>query len=490
MATIGDLVVNLTANSQQFSRSLKTAGNAVAGFATRATRQVATVGAAFASLAIGKGIADASQVENLTVQFEVLLGSLSEAENLMAQIRQYGGQTPFQTADIATGAKQLLNAGVAANDILPTLRVLGDLSAAGGKNLSEVAFVFSQVRSAGRLMGQDLNQLLNANIPVIKALAEEFGVAESEVRDLVSSGAVTYDRLFSAMQKLTGEGGRLNGMTEKLSQTTSGLWSTVKDNISQASAELGKFVLEQFKVKEAMQAISASMTKTIIPALKALSGTWQLAWEMMVAGAALQLVRLFEDVKHLGHQVAAVAKFIWQTMVDAFRTVGDAAGTMFENIRQGNFENPMEGFQNHIGETALELPERVASDLETELSKQYDEASRKFGEGFANAFDAAVPNLPGAVSGPMDASKDTSRLGKTVAAENAVPRSETQFAGAAAKGSQEAFSTIVQNVFGGRNTTQQDQLNEQKKTNELLTEQIQVEKQKKFATPKVVTEFN
>lgn len=492
MATIGDLVVNLTANSQQFTRGLKNAANAVTNFATRATKQVATVGAAFSGLAIAKGVSEAANLENLTVQFEVLLGSLDQANSLMAQIRSYGAQTPFQTNDIATGAKQLLNAGVAAQDIIPTLKILGDLAAAGGKNLTDVAFVFSQVRSAGRLMGQDLNQLLNANIPVIAALAEEFGVAEGEVRDLVSTGAVTYDRLFSAMQKLTGEGGRLNGMTEKLSQTTTGLWSTVKDNISQAAAELGTFIVQQFKVREAMQQFSKFMTGTFLPAFKAIAVNWQALWDLMVSGAALQLVRIMEGVKHLGEQVAAVAKFIWQSMVSAFETVGDAAGTIFANIKAGNFDNPMEGFQNQLGNTVLELPDRVESELEKELSRQFDAAASKFGEGFAREFEAALPDVGAAIPNMFDATADKSRIGKSEAKEAAETKKseEVKFAGSAERGSQEAFSTIVQNVFGGRNNAQQQQLEEQKKANKLLAEQNQILKQKASAGKgMVVSEF-
>ncbi len=468
MATIGDLVVNLTANSRQFSRGIKNAGNAVAGFATRATKQIATVGAAFAGLAIAKGIKEAASLENLTVQFEVLLGSLEEAENLMSKIRTFGAQTPFQTEDIATGAKQLLNAGVAAEEILPTLEILGDLAAAGGKSLQDVAFVFSQVRSAGRLMGQDLNQLLNANIPVIAALAEEFGVAEGEVRDLVSTGAVTYERLFSAMQRITGEGGRLNGMTQKLSQTTSGLWSTVKDNISQASAELGKFIIEQFKVKESMQAFSEFMTQTFLPTFKAIATNWQALWDLMVSSAALQLVRIMEDVKHFGMQVAAVAEFIWESMVGAFETIGDAAGTMFANIAAGNFQDPLEGFQNQLGKAVLELPERTESELEKELDKQFEAAAAKFGEGFAQEFQNALPDLG-------DAAEDKSRIGKSKKAAEAVAGEvrEQQFAGAATRGTSEAFQSIVRNVFGKKGPGEK-QLEEQKKANDKLDKNNQL----------------
>jgi tape measure domain-containing protein len=201
---------------------------------------------AIAGIAIGsvvtRAISESMDLETAIVQFKVLLGDQQKAVALMEELRSFAATTPFQLGDIANSTKLLLNAGIAAEDMTDTLRMLGDLAAVGGKNLGDIAFVFAQVRAAGVLMGQDLNQLLNANIPAIKALAEEFGVAEGEVKKLVSTGAVTFERLESAMKRLTAEGGQANGATKALSETSAGLWSTLKDNVIAALAEFGEII--------------------------------------------------------------------------------------------------------------------------------------------------------------------------------------------------------------------------------------------------------
>lgn len=249
MATAGDLVVNFIGKTQGLQQEANTAQKILSGFVSFASRALATVGL---GVGVGASLSEAMELEKSIVQFKVLLGSQKQAVELMSQLRSFAAETPFQLGDIADSTKLLLNAGIAAEDMVNTLRMLGDLAAAGGKNLGEVAFVFAQVRTAGRLMGQDLNQLLNANIPAIKALAEEFGVAEGEVRDLVSTGAVTFERLESAMKRLTDEGGQLNGMTLELSQTMGGMWSTLKDNIGAAMAGLGDYIIEMLSLKNVL----------------------------------------------------------------------------------------------------------------------------------------------------------------------------------------------------------------------------------------------
>jgi tape measure domain-containing protein len=246
----------------------------------------------------------------------------------MGQIRQFGAQTPFETADIAKSAKALLNVGVASDDVISQLKVVGNMAALAGTNVSDLATIFSQVRSKGVLTGERLLQFQERLVPVTAAVAQHFGILESEVNDFVSQGKVGYDDLVTALNNVEINGNRLDNMMERQSQTAAGLWSTVKDGINQALAELGKFILEQLKVKEAMQGFASFMTGTFIPIFKAISTNWQSLWDLMVSHAALQLVRIMEDVKHFGVQVASVAEFIWKSMVGAFETIGD------DNVRK------------------------------------------------------------------------------------------------------------------------------------------------------------
>lgn len=485
MATIGDLVVNLTANSSQFQRNMGASQRTVKSFAKVAARAMAATAAAFASVVtITESLKQAAQIESLSVQFEVLLGSASKARDLLADIRKFGASTPFQTDDIANSAKQLLNAGIAADNIIPTLRMLGDLAAAGGKNLGDVAFVISQVRSAGVLMGQDLNQLLNANIPIIAALATEFGVAEGEVKKLVSTGAVTFDRLESALQRLTGEGGKLNGMTQKLSQTTGGLWSTLKDNVNLALAEVGQMVITSLDLKGGMTQVADVISGKVIPYLKEMFDEGKPLIDFMVELGKIGMKVGMELAEIFGEQLLTALKLlkpVFEFVLDSLREIISSTKELTDSISSLLAKLPGQKKQGGggfgLGEFIQNLGEQNVGANPFSLLPAGGGAS-----GDGGAVPGSVPDqILKSVQKQTDAISgftDVGGLGlagdvAAATAEQAEKR-ETQFAGAATAGSSEAFSSLVRNVFGGGKSEGAKTAENTKKMVELQSENNQL----------------
>lgn len=88
-------------------------------------------------------------------------------------------------------------------------------------------------------MGTELLQFTTAGIPIISALAETMGVADSEVKKLVEDGKVGFADLQKALQSLTEEGGKFEGMMARQSKSLGGLFSTLMD----AFGNLGREIL-------------------------------------------------------------------------------------------------------------------------------------------------------------------------------------------------------------------------------------------------------
>jgi len=89
-------------------------------------------------------------------------------------------------------------------------------------------------------MGETLNQLAERGIPVISALADHFGVAESAIRDMVSKGQVSFDDMIAAMNNMAGAGGQFGDLMAQQSKTLAGLWSTLKDNVEALALAFGE----------------------------------------------------------------------------------------------------------------------------------------------------------------------------------------------------------------------------------------------------------
>ena len=244
MAVMNKLVVNLSANTRRFDKSMKRSQSSV----RRLAGNVAKLGAAYLSLrganAAGRWMLGlAADAEVLQVKMATLLKSEERAADLVKQINVFAASTPFQKMDIGNAAQMLLAFNVRAEDVMETLKNIGDIAALTGSSIFDLAEIYGKIHVSGRVMADDINQLLGRGIPIIQALAKQFGVADSAVRQLVTDGKVTAEHIRIAFEDMTTGAGQFAGGMEKLSQTTAGQWSTLKDNVAALGVELGSVLL-------------------------------------------------------------------------------------------------------------------------------------------------------------------------------------------------------------------------------------------------------
>lgn len=210
------------------------------GIAAKAIGALGGIGAGAAVVGMAKAAINA---ETLATQMKVLTGSADSAGKVLDDINTFAAETPFQKMEIGEAARKLLAFNGNAETVVDELRMLGDISAATGQPIGELAELYGKAKVQGRLFGEDINQLTGRGIPIISALAKEFGVAESEVKLLVEKGAVGFPEMQRALAGMTGPGGQFAGMMEELSTTTAGKFSTFVDNVTMLGTELGEQVL-------------------------------------------------------------------------------------------------------------------------------------------------------------------------------------------------------------------------------------------------------
>ncbi len=187
-----------------------------------------------ATLNMGKdALASTATYEQSRIAFETMLGSASKAQGLMTDIANFAKTTPFELPEVVAGSKQLLAFGFAQEQLIPTMRKLGDLASGLGVPIGQLTNVFGQVRVAGRLMGQDLLQFTNAGVPMIEALSKTMKQPQTEIKKLVEQGKIGFPEVETALNSLTGEGSKFGGMMEKQSKTFNGVVSNIKDGFGQ-----------------------------------------------------------------------------------------------------------------------------------------------------------------------------------------------------------------------------------------------------------------
>ena len=188
-----------------------------------------------------------AQMEQYTTSFEVLLGSASKSKALMSDLTDFAAKTPLEMTDVTKQANQLLNYGIAADDVVSKLQKLGDLSGGQAQKLEAVTRAYGQMTTNGKVSLEDLNQMTEAGVPMLQALADTAGKSTSEIRQMITDGKIGMPQLNAAIDSLTTGTGKFAGMMEKQSKTMNGMISTLKDNFAQFGRDVGEETFGEVK---------------------------------------------------------------------------------------------------------------------------------------------------------------------------------------------------------------------------------------------------
>jgi tape measure domain-containing protein len=262
---------------------------------------------------ITEGIKYNASMEQNTVAFEVMLGSMKEAKSLMKDIQDFADITPFSTEGLVQGVKVMKQFGIETEKLMPNIRMLGDIALGDSEKLSRLTLAFSQIQSTGKLMGQDLLQLINAGFNPLQTISEETGKSMAELKEMMSDGAISADLVQLAFQRATSEGGRFYNGTEKLGKSWDGLISTIKDTSTKIKGALIKPFQDWLKanILPKIQKMLDKLLKVIpkmFAGIKTFYNTYvKPVWESW-KGA---LSEAWEAVKELGKVAGVVFKAIW-----------------------------------------------------------------------------------------------------------------------------------------------------------------------------------
>lgn len=186
------------------------------------------------------------EMEDLQTQFIAFTGSAKGAAEQMERLTQYASKSPFALAEVAEANRTLLAFGSSATASVEQLRQLGEVSAATGTNLKDLATIFGQIQAEGKLTGERFAQLIERGVNLGPEIARSMGIAETSVKKFVSEGKVGADVIAAAFQKMTSEGGQFFGSTERLAGTVSGSLSSLKDNVSILASTVGSSAVPAF----------------------------------------------------------------------------------------------------------------------------------------------------------------------------------------------------------------------------------------------------
>lgn len=198
------------------------------------TNLVSKVSQAFQTL-VGSPLDFEQQQANLKT---LLNGDAEATANLVSQIREYGKATVYDKSGLVEAQKTMMSFGLDAEFAFGKLKNIGDIALGDSQKMQSLALAFSQATSSGKLMGQDLMQMINAGFNPLEVISQKTGVSMAELKEAMSKGAISSDLLAQSLEWATEEGGRFYQGAETAAQTTAGRIAKMRETVDEIKVSI------------------------------------------------------------------------------------------------------------------------------------------------------------------------------------------------------------------------------------------------------------
>lgn len=263
----------------------------------------------------------AENLENAHFQLQGLLKDEEKVSEIMNDVSKSVDGTAYGLDAAAKVASQLAASNVKAGDQMFTaLRGIAGVAAMTNSSYEDIGRIFTQVAGQGRLMGDQLLQLSGRGMNAAATLAEEFGLTEAAVRDMVSKGQISFDMFSQAMDSAFGE------HAKKANETMTGALSNVKSALGRIGALFYSPLIEQngalvqlfnalrVKTNELKDALAPTISKIVDIAIKAINWATSIINKIDFSSIASKILKPFTTVKQtfddIGTKVQSTSKII------------------------------------------------------------------------------------------------------------------------------------------------------------------------------------
>lgn len=207
----------------EVSKSAKDFGNQIDSAANAITSKIFNLKNLIVGVLGGTVVRSAIDVvvnrQDITSQFEVLLGSAEKAKQRVEELTDFAGQTPFTRDEIFSASKQLQ---VFAGDALSTgdsLKVIGDVAAGTGQSFEDVALWTGRLYSAMK-SGQSVGEMTSR--------LQEMGAISGEDRTKIEALAKSGGDMGTKWAEVEKIFSRFDGTMEKLSNNMGNMLTSLK----------------------------------------------------------------------------------------------------------------------------------------------------------------------------------------------------------------------------------------------------------------------
>lgn len=181
------------------------------------------------------------QFDRAQKSFTAFTGDAEKAARLVTDLQGLANKNILNADEVFKAGQSLLAFGESADKLPDVLNRIALISRATGKDFSELSIIYGKARTAGVLYAEDINQLVDAGIPIIREFAKQLGVSESQVKKLASEGKISFEELQLAFFNLSKEGSQFSKLAAEQANTLPNIWNATLNKLKPILKDIGDF---------------------------------------------------------------------------------------------------------------------------------------------------------------------------------------------------------------------------------------------------------
>ena len=189
----------------------------------------------------------ADNLEKAEIAFTTMLWSAENAEIMLKNLSDFAKKTPFELTWVRSSAQQLIAMWVNANDIIPTLKALWDVSAWLSVPLERLALNYWQVVAQWKLTWRELRDFTMAWVPLLDELSKQLWKTTTAIQDMISKWQISSNDVVKAFKNMSSEWWKFENLMSKQATTLSWMRSNLKDELNSLWEQIWKEFLPIIK---------------------------------------------------------------------------------------------------------------------------------------------------------------------------------------------------------------------------------------------------
>ena len=163
---VNDATKDLNKNTNQLKNRLNAGKRSLDNFGSGANKSargvnnllgtIRKLAAAFAVFQVGKFVIfQTAELERQRKSLEVLTGSVSKTNTIIAELKAFGAVTPFKASQLIETTKRLKAFGFETDKLVDNTKRIADIAGATGADLDGIATAFGQIQAKGKLQQEE-----------------------------------------------------------------------------------------------------------------------------------------------------------------------------------------------------------------------------------------------------------------------------------------------------------------------------------------------